>query len=102
VMIEAMACGAPVIGFPCGSVPEVIDSGATGLVVEDVDSAVRAVREVTHYDRRGVRRRFDERFTVERMAQAYIDVYHRLPGFGLSDGTHDLHLGSMLDRNRTA
>jgi glycosyltransferase involved in cell wall biosynthesis len=100
VMIEAMACGTPVIGFPCGSVPEVIEQGVTGFVVSDIDSAVRAVHEVAGCDRRAVRRRFDERFTAERMAQGYLEVYRRLPGFGLGDGTQDMELGGPLTGRR--
>jgi glycosyltransferase involved in cell wall biosynthesis len=83
VMIEAMACGTPVIGFPCGSVPEVIDDGVTGFVVDDIESAVSAVERVQHLDRAQVRRRFEERFDVERMAESYLEVYRRLPGFDI-------------------
>ncbi len=75
VMIEAMACGTPVIGFGCGSAPEVIDEGVTGFIVNDVEQAVAAVRALDQLDRREVRRRFDRRFSATAMARAYLDVY---------------------------
>jgi glycosyltransferase involved in cell wall biosynthesis len=75
VMIEAMACGTPVVGFGCGSAPEVIDEGVTGFLVKDIDGAVAAVRDISRLDRREVRRRFDRRFSATAMARAYLDVY---------------------------
>jgi glycosyltransferase involved in cell wall biosynthesis len=75
VMIEAMACGTPVIAFRCGSVPEVIDDGVTGFVVESVDEAVRAVERVDRLSRRRCREVFEQRFTAERMARDYVAVY---------------------------
>jgi glycosyltransferase involved in cell wall biosynthesis len=77
-MIEAMACGTPVLAFRCGSVPEVIDHGVTGLIVDSVDEAVRVLPQVLALDRRAVRRRFDERFTATRMAKDYVQVYRAL------------------------
>ncbi|MEK0082372.1 glycosyltransferase family 4 protein [Geminicoccaceae bacterium SYSU G07066] len=77
-MIEAMACGTPVIAFPCGAVPEVVDEGVTGYVVGSIDAAVAAVRRVRELDRRQVRRRFEERFSAERMAKDYLEIYDRL------------------------
>jgi hypothetical protein len=68
VMIEAMACGTPVIAYRAGSVPEVIDEGVTGFIVENEAEAVRAVKELARIDRRKVRARFEERFTSDRMA----------------------------------
>ena len=62
-MIEAMACGTPVLGFRRGSVPEIIDDHITGRIVDTVDEAIRAAAEVTRLDRRAVRRRFEERFS---------------------------------------
>lgn len=79
VMIEAMACGTPVIGWNCGSVPEVIDNGVTGFIVGSIDDAVVAVERAFALDRRDVRARFEERFTVERMARDYVDLYSRRP-----------------------
>ena len=76
VMIEAMACGTPVIAFNRGSVPEVIDEGVTGFVVEDEIGAVAAVGRLHLTPRSGVRRRFEERFTSHRMARQYVDAYN--------------------------
>lgn len=78
VMIEAMACGTPVLGFRCGSVPEIIDDHVTGRVVATVEEASLALREVVTLDRRAVRRRFEERFSARRMAQDYVEVYRSL------------------------
>jgi glycosyltransferase involved in cell wall biosynthesis len=77
VMIEAMACGTPVLGFRRGSVPEIIDDRVTGRIVDTVDEAIRALPEVIRLDRRVVRRRFEERFSSWRMANDYLDVYRR-------------------------
>ena len=77
-MIESMACGTPVIAFRCGSVPEVVEHGLTGYVVDSVDEAVEAVRALDRLDRAAVRRRFEERFTAERMARDYVALYERL------------------------
>ena len=78
VMIEAMACGTPVLAFRCGSVPEVIDDGVTGRVVDSEEEAIAALPAVLSYDRRAVRRRFEERFTAARMAEDYLGVYRGL------------------------
>jgi glycosyltransferase involved in cell wall biosynthesis len=87
VMIEAMACGTPVVAFRCGSVPEVIDEGASGFVVDSVDGAVAALARLDTLDRAGVRAAFDRRFTVERMAEDYLALYRALPGVrGEDDG----------------
>jgi glycosyltransferase involved in cell wall biosynthesis len=79
VMIEAMACGTPVIAFGCGSVPEVIDSGS-GIVVDSVTEAAEIVEWALRIDRRRVRATFEKRFTAERMARDYLDLYRNLPG----------------------
>ncbi len=79
VMIESMACGTPVIAFNRGSVPEVIEDGISGLIVETVDQAVEAVQRVGALSRRRVRHAFERRFTVEGMARAYLDIYRGLP-----------------------
>ena len=78
VMIEAMACGTPVIAFRSGSVPEVIDDGVTGFIVEGEEEAVDAVKRAGTLDRRKVRERFEARFTARRMAQDYLRLYQRL------------------------
>jgi glycosyltransferase involved in cell wall biosynthesis len=78
VMIESMACGTPVIAYPRGSVPEVIDDGVTGFLVQGVDDAVLAVERVANLSRRECRRRFEHRFTANRMAKDYLNVYQRV------------------------
>ena len=78
VMIEAMACGTPVIAFNRGSVPEVIDDGLTGFIVEDINGAIGAVDRLGHLSRQKIRRRFEKRFTARRMAQDYLAVYRSL------------------------
>ncbi len=75
VMIEAMACGTPVIAFNRGSVPEVVEDGVTGFIVEDETSAISAVRRLSQLSRSRIRQRFEERFTARRMAHDYLDVY---------------------------
>ncbi|MBK8209581.1 MAG: glycosyltransferase family 4 protein [Rhodospirillales bacterium] len=77
VMIEAMACGVPVIAWRNGSVPEVIEHGLTGLIVEDEDEAVSAVKRARMLNRRLIRKRFEERFSVERMAGDYLELYEQ-------------------------
>jgi len=77
-MIEAMACGTPVLAFRCGSVPEIIEDGVTGAIVETMDEAVAALPAVMALDRQKVRQRFGQRFTATRMAKDYVDVYHSL------------------------
>jgi glycosyltransferase involved in cell wall biosynthesis len=78
VMIEAMACGTPVIAFNRGSVPEVVDDGLTGFIVEDEISAIGAVDRLSQLPRARIRKRFEERFTARRMAQDYLAVYRAL------------------------
>ena len=78
VMIEAMACGTPVIAFNRGSVPEIVEDGLTGFIVEDETSAVGAVGQLSTLSRERVRARFDERFTARRMANEYLAVYRQL------------------------
>ena len=78
VMIEAMACGTPVLAFRSGSVPEIIEDGITGRIVSSVDEAILALPEVIALDRRTIRRRFEERFTAARMARDYVNIYRKL------------------------
>ena len=78
VMIEAMACGTPVIAFDRGSVSEIIEDGVTGFIVNSMDEAVRAAAKVEALDRRRIRQRFEDRFTAEHMAINYLTVYERL------------------------
>jgi glycosyltransferase involved in cell wall biosynthesis len=78
VMIEAMACGTPVIAYRAGSVPEIIDHGVTGFIVDNEAEAVAAVKNLAQLGRRRVRAQFEKRFTSRRMAQAYEGVYRSL------------------------
>jgi glycosyltransferase involved in cell wall biosynthesis len=92
VMIEAMACGTPVIAFRKGSVPEVVTDGVTGFVVDGADGAVQAVARAGGISRRACREAFEERFTAGRMACDYVAVYEGLlRGAG---GDHGAHLPS--------
>ena len=77
-MIEAMACGTPVIAFNRGSVPEIIDEGLTGFVVEDETSAVGVVGRLAGLDRAAIRKQFEKRFTARRMALDYLAAYRSL------------------------
>jgi len=77
VMIEAMACGTPVVAWDCGSVPEVIDDGLTGRVVHSQAEAMAAVAEVAGYDRRRIRDTFERRFSARTMARGYETLYLR-------------------------
>jgi glycosyltransferase involved in cell wall biosynthesis len=77
-MIEAMACGTPVLAFRCGSVPEIIEDGLTGLIVDTMEEAIAALPRVLELDREKVRQRFEQRFTAGRMAEDYVGVYRRL------------------------
>jgi glycosyltransferase involved in cell wall biosynthesis len=78
VMIEAMACGTPVVAFDSGSVPEVMEDGLTGFVVRDVDGAVEAVKKLDRLFRPTIRSRFEERFSARAMARDYMRVYKQL------------------------
>ncbi len=78
VMIEAMACGTPVVAWNRGSVPEIVEDGVTGFVVASEAEAVAALARIDRLDRRLVRRRFEARFTAERMARDYLAIYRRL------------------------
>jgi glycosyltransferase involved in cell wall biosynthesis len=78
VMIEAMACGTPVIAYRGGAVPEVMEQGQTGFVVEGMDDAVEAVRRVANLSRKRCRQVFEQRFTAARMAEDYVQVFERL------------------------
>src|SRR6516162_1564010 len=77
-MIEAMACGTPIIAFRKGSVPEVIDDGVTGFIVDSEEEAAAVTRDLRGLDRARVRRVFEERFTSRRRAEDYLNVYRRV------------------------
>jgi glycosyltransferase involved in cell wall biosynthesis len=78
VMIEAMACGTPVIAYGCGSVPEVVEDGVTGFIVDNEKQAVAAVHRLGSLDRRKIRARFEDRFSAKRMAKDYERQYRKL------------------------
>jgi glycosyltransferase involved in cell wall biosynthesis len=77
VLIEALACGTPVVAYRRGSIPEIIDDGSTGFVCDGLDDMTTAIQHISEIDRRQCRRSFEERFTVGRMAQDYLHVYTR-------------------------
>jgi len=78
VMIEAMACGTPVVAFNRGAVPEVVENGRTGFIVGDEAGAAAAVARLHTLSRAAVRARFEARFTARRMAEDYLDLYRTL------------------------
>lgn len=78
VMIEALACGTPVIAFECGSVPEVLNDGKTGFIVRSVPEAVERLKKITNISRRHCRQEFESRFTAAQMAKNYVTVYRQL------------------------
>ncbi|GIX47225.1 MAG: glycosyl transferase [Candidatus Tectimicrobiota bacterium] len=78
VMIEALACGTPVIAYRCGSVPEVLEHGVTGYIVDGLEEAVRAVERIPLLSRQQCRQVFEARFSVARMARDYLAIYERL------------------------
>jgi glycosyltransferase involved in cell wall biosynthesis len=86
VMIEAMACGTPVIAYPLGSVPEIIEEGRSGCIAGSREAAVAAVATIDRFDRPTVRQCFDRRFTVERMAAGYLKLYDSLLPARYSNG----------------
>jgi glycosyltransferase involved in cell wall biosynthesis len=91
VMIEAMSCGTPVLTYRAGSVPEIIDEGVTGMIVDNIDQARIALVQVAALDRRKVRSRFEERFTARRMAKDYVRVYKGLVRHAAQQGRNARH-----------
>lgn len=79
-MIEALACGTPVIAFKCGSIPEVIDEGLTGFIVNTVEEAVEAIKKLPHIKREKCREIFEQRFTAKRMVDDYLKIYTSVIG----------------------
>jgi glycosyltransferase involved in cell wall biosynthesis len=77
-MIEAMACGTPVVAFRRGSVPEILEEGLTGCIVRGEDEATAALAEIERFDRRACRQRFERRFSARRMALDYLSAYDRV------------------------
>jgi glycosyltransferase involved in cell wall biosynthesis len=90
VMIEALSCGTPVVAWRNGAIPEVVEDGVTGYVVEELDEAVRAASRIHEIDRQGCREAFDERFTAGRMANDYLRIYQQLID------QHRVHAGHAL------
>jgi glycosyltransferase involved in cell wall biosynthesis len=82
VMIEALACATPVVAFNRGAVPEIVEDGLTGFIVEDETSAVGAIGQLSTLSREQVRTRFEERFTARRMASEYLEAYRKLAAAG--------------------
>jgi len=97
VMIEAMACGTPIIAFNQGAVPEVMQDGVTGFVVEDVEQAVRAVAHLDTIDRAAVRATFERRFSIEVMAAKYESAYASV---ALKNEVRPLSLSAAEDRKQ--
>jgi glycosyltransferase involved in cell wall biosynthesis len=107
VMIESMACGTPVIAWRCGSVPEIIESGRTGFIVDNTSDAIAAVHHTISLDRSACRQAFEKRFSVKRMASEYVEIYEsiirsKLPA---SQAGHvrrsKLHLGQLSPSGAT-
>jgi glycosyltransferase involved in cell wall biosynthesis len=98
VMIEALACGTPVIAWRNGSVPEIIEEGVTGFVVDDIEQAVRGAGQINGLSRSKCRQAFEERFDAPRMAADYLEVYRRLK-FSQPDAVeHASHAFGTLSR----
>jgi glycosyltransferase involved in cell wall biosynthesis len=93
VMIEALSTGTPVIAWPMGSVPEVIEEGVTGLLAESIDAAVQAVHHARDLNRAAIRQRFEEKFSAIRMARDYVAAYDELIG----KGSRFLRIGGARD-----
>jgi len=101
VMIEAMACGTPVIAFRGGSVVEILEDGTSGLIVDTIEEAVMAVRRIARLSRATVRAQFDRRFTVERMAHDYLEIYHRAAASSTDRAQTDRANGAHLSPTMT-
>ncbi len=78
VLIEALACGIPVVAYRRGSIPEVLEDGVTGFICETMDEMATAIGRIPQLERRRCREQFEQRFTVERMAQDYLGLYEEL------------------------
>jgi glycosyltransferase involved in cell wall biosynthesis len=101
-MIEAMACGTPVLAFRCGSVPEIVEDGLTGAIVGSMEEAIEALPRVIALDRKKVRQRFEQRFSATRMAKDYVSVYRSLLASSKSRGEKrdaQLRLSNGKDAN---
>jgi glycosyltransferase involved in cell wall biosynthesis len=99
VMTEAMACGTPVIAYRMGSVPEVIEDGVTGYIVDNLDDAAEAVGRIPALDRRKIRRVFEDRFSARRMCHDYIEIFRRIGIREPDSCSGDLLSSAALARN---
>ena len=97
-VIESMACGTPVIAFGRGSMPELIQNGSTGFIVDDLDAAVQAVDKINTLDRRACRDEVEKRFTCQRMAHEYVGAYNKILG-GRENYRPWGHYQNLLERN---
>jgi glycosyltransferase involved in cell wall biosynthesis len=84
-MVEAMACGTPVIAYRQGSVPEIMIDGVTGFVVDGIEQAVAALARIGDIDRGACRRHFETHFSARRMATGYLDIYRRMASRSADD-----------------
>ena len=98
-LIESMACGTPTIAFRCGSVPEIIEPGISGFIVDSVEEAVAAVRRVSDLSRRDCRKAFERRFTAERMANDYLAVYEEQ--LEATRSSYDLPIPPLAEMSKT-
>lgn len=94
-MIEAMACGTPVLAFRCGSIPEIVEDGITGAIVETMEEAIAALPAVIALDRKKVRQRFEQRFSARRMAQDYVGIYRSLIATSTARELQDIELSPI-------
>lgn len=94
VLIESLACGTPVLAYRRGSIPEIIEDGVTGFVCDGLDEMTAAIQRIPEIDRGRCRRSFDQRFTVERMAQDYVRLYERLLGTTLKTEVESMSFAS--------
>jgi glycosyltransferase involved in cell wall biosynthesis len=102
VMLEAMACGTPVIAFNSGSVPEIIEDGKSGFIVNSVDEAINAVKKLHLLNKPEVRNCFEKRFTAGRMANDYVNVYQKLAGEKRSAQLKYLDIGYLSKNKKTS
>lgn len=86
VMIEANACGTPVVAFGLGSVPEIITDGMNGFIVQDEEEAINAINRIDSLNRSRVRKTFEQRFSSERMANDYVEIYKQLIQYQIKTG----------------
>jgi glycosyltransferase involved in cell wall biosynthesis len=84
VLIEAFACGTPVLAFRSGSVPEIVEHGVTGYIVDSQEAALAAIRRLPILDRHVIRNTFERRFTARRMAEDYLRIYRSLSGASIA------------------